>query len=87
LLILDLRGVASGALLVRTCTVISTLWAHKIETTVCVGLYGITWYRVCEVVGDEVAWFNGDTVVGSNKVSPRGNFRANGVEGVMDMGA
>ena len=28
---------------------------------------------------DEVAWFNGDTVTGSNKVSPGGDFRADGV--------
>jgi hypothetical protein len=44
--------------------------------------------RVREIVGDEeVAWFNGDTVAGSDKVSPGGDFRADGVEGVMDMGA
>jgi hypothetical protein len=43
--------------------------------------------RAHMVVGDEVVLFNGDTVAGSNKVGPGGDFRADGVEGVMELGA
>ena len=39
-----------------------------------------------EVVGDEVAGFNGDTVRGGSEVGPRGEVGADDVEGVTDVG-
>jgi hypothetical protein len=43
--------------------------------------------RTGKVVGDEVAGFDRDAVTGGNKVGPWGNFGANGVESVADVGA
>ena len=42
--------------------------------------------RVGEVVGDEVAGFNGDTMMGGSEVGPGGKVGANDVEGVTDVG-
>ena len=43
--------------------------------------------RVGEVVGDEVAGFDGDTMTGGSEVGPRGKVGAEDVEGVTDVGA
>ena len=43
--------------------------------------------RTGEVVGDEVAGFNGNTMMGGSEVGPRGKMGAEDVEGVTDVGA
>ena len=38
-------------------------------------------------MGDKVAGFNGDTVMGGREVCPGSKMGADGIEGVMDVGA